>query len=78
MQQLGERGSGIRAATADTIQDFAALKRSLLQKNQLFEDVAFPAKYSSLYFEANVRNQDFVWLRPTQIVRNPQFIVEGM
>lgn len=48
-----------------------------MEKNQLFEDVDFPAIDESLQFSAPLA-RDIVWLRPTEIVSEPKFFAEGI
>uniref|UniRef100_A0AC34F2B4 Calpain catalytic domain-containing protein n=1 Tax=Panagrolaimus sp. ES5 TaxID=591445 RepID=A0AC34F2B4_9BILA len=58
------------------IQDFYALRDECLQKKQLFEDPEFPANDSSLYFTRSPPKR-VQWLRPGEIVKEPQLISEG-
>ncbi|XP_069001089.1 calpain-2 catalytic subunit-like [Embiotoca jacksoni] len=62
-------------------QDFEALRRSCLERGQLFEDDYFEALPSSLGFDELGPNSHKVrgitWRRPTELCSNPQFIVEN-
>ncbi|XP_072541850.1 calpain-3b [Salminus brasiliensis] len=61
---------------AKRLKDFLELRDKYVRKKVLFKDPLFPADDSSLYF-----NQKFplklVWKRPSEICKNPQFIVGG-
>ncbi|XP_046442046.1 calpain-A-like isoform X6 [Daphnia pulex] len=71
---LGEKGTGIKGRT--TVQDFVQIRDSCLENGTLFEDPSFPAEDSSIYYSRrSARN--FEWLRPTEIVGDPQLFVEG-
>ena len=54
-------------------QDYSQLKAECIRKKKLFEDDKFPANKSSLYRFKKFAN--ISWLRPHEIVDNPQFIV---
>ena len=50
-------------------QNFAEIRRTLLAKNQLFEDKVFPAVTESLYYDDSYEDQldlesEIEWLRP--------------
>ncbi|XP_007253968.2 calpain-3b [Astyanax mexicanus] len=61
---------------AKRLKDFLELRDKYVRKKVLFKDPLFPADDSSLYY-----NQKFplklVWKRPSEICKNPQFIVGG-
>ncbi|KAG9283018.1 calpain-3 [Astyanax mexicanus] len=61
---------------AKRLKDFLELRDKYVHKKVLFKDPLFPADDSSLYY-----NQKFplklVWKRPSEICKNPQFIVGG-
>ncbi|XP_057376387.1 calpain-B-like isoform X2 [Daphnia carinata] len=71
---LGEKGASIKAR--QNVQDFVQIRDSCLQNGTLFEDASFPADTSSIYYSRRTA-RDFVWLRPTEIVEDPQLFVEG-
>uniref|UniRef100_A0A0N8B608 Calpain-3 n=1 Tax=Daphnia magna TaxID=35525 RepID=A0A0N8B608_9CRUS len=71
---LGEKGAGIKGR--QNVQDFVQIRDSCLQNGTLFEDASFPADNSSIYYSRRSA-RDFVWLRPTEIVEDPQLFVEG-
>ncbi|KAK4872397.1 hypothetical protein RN001_014426 [Aquatica leii] len=73
-QSLGERGSGIKAR--GPVQDFYELREHCLGTGTLFEDPEFPANDSSLTFSRRP-DRRYEWLRPGEIVDNPQLFVEG-
>uniref|UniRef100_A0A914WWY2 Calpain catalytic domain-containing protein n=1 Tax=Plectus sambesii TaxID=2011161 RepID=A0A914WWY2_9BILA len=56
--------------------DFYALRDKCLQDRVLFEDPEFPADDSSLFF-SKAPPKRVTWLRPGEIVKEPQLIVEG-
>lgn len=62
-------------------QDFERLKAQSLQSGRLFEDNLFPCATSSLGFnELGPRSskvQGVRWMRPPEICRRPEFIVDG-
>ncbi|XP_043196205.1 calpain-B-like isoform X3 [Amphibalanus amphitrite] len=68
---MNERGSGLRPR--GTVQDFDKLRRECLRSGQLFEDPEFAAEDCSIFFSKSPP-RPFDWLRPSEIVSNPQFI----
>lgn len=62
-------------------QDFERLKSQALQSGRLFEDTLFPCAASSLGFNElgprSSKTQGVRWMRPTEICRCPEFIVDG-
>uniref|UniRef100_A0A3B3Z8F1 Calpain-1 catalytic subunit n=1 Tax=Periophthalmus magnuspinnatus TaxID=409849 RepID=A0A3B3Z8F1_9GOBI len=62
-------------------QDFESLRAQSLRSGKLFEDSFFPATCSSLGFNElgprSAKTQGVIWKRPTEICRNPEFIVDG-
>jgi len=63
-------------------QKFVDIRRSLLTNKQLFEDKVFPAETPSLYYDDSYEDQlqlesEIVWLRPGEIVSDPEFFVGG-
>ncbi|XP_066467506.1 calpain-9 isoform X2 [Tiliqua scincoides] len=78
------RDSGPRAppvpqsarATHSTGQTYKELKLECQQKGKLFEDCDFPANDSSLFYSEKPP-VPFVWKRPGDIVKDPQFILGG-
>lgn len=71
---LGERGSGIKARGA--VQDFYELRDYHCNNGTLFEDPEFPADSSSLTHNGRT-DRHYEWLRPGEIVDDPQLFVEG-
>nr|XP_031316719.1 calpain-9 isoform X2 [Camelus dromedarius] len=57
-------------------QSFEELRRACLQTGVLFEDADFPANSSSLFYSERPQIP-FVWKRPGEIVKNPEFILGG-
>uniref|UniRef100_A0A2K5HLN1 Calpain 9 n=1 Tax=Colobus angolensis palliatus TaxID=336983 RepID=A0A2K5HLN1_COLAP len=57
-------------------QSFEQLKQECLQRGTLFEDADFPASNSSLFYSERPQ-VPFVWKRPGEIVKNPEFILGG-
>ncbi|XP_040206651.1 calpain-9 [Rana temporaria] len=55
---------------------YEQLKQECLQKGTLFEDLDFPAHDSSLFYNEKP-NIPFVWKRPKEIVKDPEFILGG-
>uniref|UniRef100_A0A3Q0QTU2 Calpain-1 catalytic subunit n=1 Tax=Amphilophus citrinellus TaxID=61819 RepID=A0A3Q0QTU2_AMPCI len=62
-------------------QDYDTLKAQCLQSGRLFEDSLFPCAASSLGFnELGPRSSKIYgvrWMRPTEICKRPEFIVDG-
>ncbi|XP_030385583.1 calpain-B [Scaptodrosophila lebanonensis] len=56
--------------------DFATLRDSCVSNGTLFEDPDFPANNDSLMFSRRP-DRYIEWLRPSEIVDDPQFFVEG-
>lgn len=75
--QFGERGSGIRAPSTSSVQDFQTIKNKYLERSELFTDYAFPATDESLYFASSDRRHRVVWKRASELSDDPQFIKEG-
>ncbi|KAJ8920010.1 hypothetical protein NQ315_006541 [Exocentrus adspersus] len=71
----GEKGSGTAARTGQS-QDFYSLRDECLRNGTLFEDREFPATDSSLFFSQRP-DRYYEWKRPSEIVDDPQFFVEG-
>ncbi|XP_012586280.1 PREDICTED: calpain-9 [Condylura cristata] len=57
-------------------QSFQQLRQQCLQKGVLFEDADFPANSSSLFYSKKPQIP-FVWKRPGEIVKSPEFILGG-
>lgn len=57
-------------------EDFATLRESCVSNGTLFEDPDFPATDASLMFSRRP-DRYIEWLRPSEIVDDPQFFVEG-
>lgn len=57
-------------------QNFEALRSYCLHNGTLFEDLEFPMADSSLQFEEDTKQQ-IEWMRPTEIVENPTFFLDG-
>ncbi|RCN39845.1 calpain family cysteine protease, partial [Ancylostoma caninum] len=68
--------SPIRPAPAHEPLDFYAERDKCLAEKRLFEDPHFPAQDSSLFFSRRPPKR-IDWLRPGEIVREPQLITEG-
>ncbi|KAM9836749.1 calpain-1 catalytic subunit [Aulostomus maculatus] len=62
-------------------QDFESLRTRCIQSRALFEDVLFPCGPSSLGFNElgprSSKTQGVRWMRPTEICRQPEFIMDG-
>ncbi|XP_045717628.1 calpain-9 isoform X1 [Phyllostomus hastatus] len=63
-------------STHSSRQSFEQLRQECLQKGILFEDADFPANSSSLFYSQRPQIP-FVWKRPGEIVKNPEFILGG-
>ncbi|KAM8712565.1 hypothetical protein ACLKA7_012977 [Drosophila subpalustris] len=74
MRVLGENNANL-GYQAD-VQDYEALLNNCLMNGSLFEDPLFPASNESLMFSRRP-DRHIEWLRPHEIVDNPQFFVEG-
>ncbi|XP_045393248.1 calpain-9 isoform X2 [Lemur catta] len=57
-------------------QSFEQLRQECLQGGILFEDADFPADNSSLFYSERPQ-VPFMWKRPGEIVKNPEFILGG-
>ncbi|XP_040823790.1 calpain-9 isoform X2 [Ochotona curzoniae] len=57
-------------------QSFEQLRQGCLSRGTLFEDPDFPASNSSLFYSERPP-VPFVWKRPGEIVKNPEFILGG-
>ncbi|XP_049633518.1 LOW QUALITY PROTEIN: calpain-9-like [Suncus etruscus] len=57
-------------------QSFEQLRQESLQRGILFEDADFPANISSLFYSERPQIP-FIWKRPGEIVKNPEFILGG-
>uniref|UniRef100_A0A674N251 Calpain-1 catalytic subunit n=1 Tax=Takifugu rubripes TaxID=31033 RepID=A0A674N251_TAKRU len=62
-------------------QDYERLKTQSLQSGRLFEDNLFPCSASSLGFNElgprSSKTSGVRWIRPTEICKRPEFIVDG-
>ncbi|XP_023171681.1 calpain-A [Drosophila hydei] len=74
MRVLGETQSNL--GPYSEVQDYETLLNSCLTSGSLFEDPMFPASNESLMFSRRP-DRYIEWLRPHEIVENPQFFVEG-
>ncbi|ETN76127.1 calpain family cysteine protease [Necator americanus] len=68
--------SPIRPVPAHEPLDFYEQRDKCLAEKRLFEDPHFPAQDSSLFFSRSPPKR-IEWLRPGEIVREPQLITEG-
>nr|XP_003410941.1 LOW QUALITY PROTEIN: calpain-9 [Loxodonta africana] len=57
-------------------QSFEQLRQACFRRGVLFEDVDFPASNASLFYSERFP-VPFVWKRPGEIVKNPEFILGG-
>uniref|UniRef100_A0A8C0DI16 Calpain 9 n=1 Tax=Balaenoptera musculus TaxID=9771 RepID=A0A8C0DI16_BALMU len=57
-------------------QSFEELRRACLQKGVLFEDADLPANSSSVFYSERPQIP-FVWKRPGEIVKHPEFFLRG-
>ncbi|KAK5621336.1 Calpain-1 catalytic subunit [Crenichthys baileyi] len=62
-------------------QDYESLRAQCLQSGKLFEDHLFPCTTSSLGFKElgprSAKTSGIRWMRPTELCRQPEFIVDG-
>uniref|UniRef100_A0A8C5A724 Calpain 1 n=1 Tax=Gadus morhua TaxID=8049 RepID=A0A8C5A724_GADMO len=62
-------------------QDYESLKANCAQRRGLFEDPLFPCAPSSLGFDElgprSAKTSGVRWMRPTEVCRNPKFIMDG-
>ena len=58
-------------------QNYAQLKKQTQTTQQLFEDPEFPPSDASLYMCPNNEKKEVEWLRPGELVPNPQLFVDG-
>ncbi|KAF3697793.1 Calpain-1 catalytic subunit [Channa argus] len=62
-------------------QDYESLKAQCLQSGRMFEDNLFPCDATSLGFKElgprSSKTYGVRWMRPTEICRRPEFIVDG-
>ncbi|XP_040905136.1 calpain-2 catalytic subunit-like [Toxotes jaculatrix] len=84
LQHNRERSHGIGSnsnAVKYLNQDFESLRRSCLERGQLFEDDCFEALPSSLGFNElgpnSYKTRGITWKRPMELCSNPKFIVEN-
>ncbi|XP_037806995.1 calpain-A isoform X2 [Lucilia sericata] len=75
MRVLGERPLGSYRPQTE-VQDFETIRRQCLENGSLFEDPLFTASNESLMFSRRP-DRHIEWLRPHEIVDDPQFFVEG-
>lgn len=62
-------------------QNYQSLKSHHLRSNTLFVDDTFPANDRSItLIKSKLRERDYKieWRRPFEIVKNPQFVVDGI
>jgi len=57
-------------------QRYDDLKEQLLESGSLFEDRVFPARDRSVFFQEALPFE-IEWLRPSEIIDDPQFVVDG-
>ncbi|XP_075002502.1 calpain-9 isoform X2 [Calonectris borealis] len=67
---------GAARATHSSGKAYKELKQECLSRGVLFEDPDFPACNSSLFFSEKPPIP-FIWKRPTDIVKDPKFILGG-
>lgn len=75
--QFGEKGSGIRAPNAASIQDFYSIKERYKNSGDLFVDTAFPANDQSLFYSQG-RRKEIQWVRAKDLADEAAFINEGL
>ncbi|XP_069502416.1 calpain-11-like [Ambystoma mexicanum] len=72
--ELGSREQPLRYRN----QDYEALRSACLQEKRLFEDPEFPAEPESLgAFAIGAKASKITWLRPKDLIKNPEFILES-
>ncbi|XP_060919580.1 calpain-2 catalytic subunit-like [Labrus mixtus] len=77
-----DRGIGTNSQAVKYLnQDFESLRQSCFESGRLFQDEAFPALPSSLGFKDlgpnSYKVRGVTWQRPTELTRNPEFIISG-
>ncbi|XP_037531534.1 calpain-1 catalytic subunit [Nematolebias whitei] len=76
-QGLGQNDNAVKFLG----QDYESLRAQSLQSGRLFEDNLFSASPSSLGFNElgprSAKTSGVRWMRPTEICRRPEFIVDG-
>uniref|UniRef100_A0A671YNR8 Calpain-2 catalytic subunit n=1 Tax=Sparus aurata TaxID=8175 RepID=A0A671YNR8_SPAAU len=84
LQHRREKAKGIGTnshAVKYLNQDYEALRSSCLESGRLFEDDSFEALPSSLGYDElgpnSYKVRGITWKRPTELCRNPKFIVEN-
>ncbi|XP_028844173.1 calpain 1, (mu/I) large subunit a isoform X2 [Denticeps clupeoides] len=80
--RLKAEGMGTKEQAAPFLnQDYEALRQECLETGCLFEDPCFPAEPQSLGFKElapyTSKTRDVEWLRPTELIDDPQFILGG-
>ncbi|KAJ1148435.1 hypothetical protein NDU88_001271 [Pleurodeles waltl] len=74
---VGEHSNAIKYLN----QDYESLKQQCLDSGALFEDPHFPAIAASIGYDKlgpdSPKVQGIQWMRPSEITKNPQFIVGG-
>lgn len=82
LQHRREKNQGIGSNTRAVKylnQDYEALRQRCFERGQLFVDDTFPADCSSLGFNelgrASYKVRGVSWSRPTELTRNPEFII---
>ncbi|XP_065816876.1 calpain-2 catalytic subunit [Labrus bergylta] len=77
-----DRGIGTNTQAVKYLnQDFESLRQRCFESGRLFQDEAFPALPSSLGFKDlgpnSYKVRGVTWQRPTELTRNPEFIISG-
>ncbi|ALC43271.1 CalpB [Drosophila busckii] len=72
---MGRKATSTRQKSVQDA-DFSTLRQSCVGNGTLFEDPDFPATNESLMFSRRP-DRYIEWLRPSEIVDDPQFFVEG-